>query len=475
MDVSALLNPSCDEQHSYRGRNPSPHAAVPYSEPQTALPKRQKIAKDAPIFSEGNHTIGYVNYPPDEGDGDQDLRAEHERFQVFPLGEIRRKGVRHIPCNSDKKDFLDKTGRDAFEMFQYTFKIPGEEKEYVVVWDYNVGLVRMTPFFKSCKYTKTVPAKAMNQNPGLKDVSYSITGGALVCQGYWMPYDAAKAIAATFCYDIRFALTPVFGQDFPSQCLSREQPGFSKFVIDPVIVRNCIAETDRFRREGTSYRLMASASASPTIPTQMNFDSPSWKPKTMKQRRTRPADIESGYGTDTSKRDTYAFSPHKSPGWTHLNALSSHRSPQWTHLNGRLSPNSLSPKISPRSQWTALNRSPSPPTPSVNSAAFGSSTAWQGSPLLQMPTPTPDDHYGEQIRTKRTHSKVALSEAASDEAPVRPQTSGAVNSDHRTTDSIREIVPSKGDIELAELLLSLGSVGRMLLPPTKRMRRGSTM
>jgi hypothetical protein len=39
-------------------------------------------------------------------------------------------------------------------VFQYTYKRPGEEKEYVVVWDYNVGLVRMTPFFKSCKYTK---------------------------------------------------------------------------------------------------------------------------------------------------------------------------------------------------------------------------------------------------------------------------------------------------------------------------------
>jgi hypothetical protein len=39
-------------------------------------------------------------------------------------------------------------------VFQYTYKRPGEEKEYVVVWDYNVGLVRMTPFFKSLKYTK---------------------------------------------------------------------------------------------------------------------------------------------------------------------------------------------------------------------------------------------------------------------------------------------------------------------------------
>jgi len=143
---------------------------MPYPGPPNVIPKRQKIPKDAPIFSEGNKIVGVVNYPPYEAGDNQNLAAQHQRFQVYPLGEIYRKGVRHIPYNSDKKDFLDKTGRDAFEsksssscmlaqtnqstVFQYTYKRPGEEKEYVVVWDYNVGLVRMTPFFKSCKYSK---------------------------------------------------------------------------------------------------------------------------------------------------------------------------------------------------------------------------------------------------------------------------------------------------------------------------------
>ena len=86
-----------------------------YSGPPIAIPKRQKVPKDAPIFSEGNKIVGFVNYPPYEVENDQDLVAQHQRFQVYPLGEIYRKGVRHIPYNSDKKDFLDKTGRDAFE------------------------------------------------------------------------------------------------------------------------------------------------------------------------------------------------------------------------------------------------------------------------------------------------------------------------------------------------------------------------
>lgn len=43
---------------------------------------------------------------------------------------------------------------DPILVFQYVFKIPGDETEYAVMWDYNVGLVRMTPFFKCCKYSK---------------------------------------------------------------------------------------------------------------------------------------------------------------------------------------------------------------------------------------------------------------------------------------------------------------------------------
>ena len=68
------------------------------------------------------------------------------------------------------------------------------------MWDYNIGLVRITPFFKCCKYSKvcfssnlvldhltdshqTTPAKMLNMNPGLKEITHSITGGALAAQG----------------------------------------------------------------------------------------------------------------------------------------------------------------------------------------------------------------------------------------------------------------------------------------------------
>lgn len=41
-----------------------------------------------------------------------------------------------------------------YAVFQYIFKVPGDDNEYTVMWDYNVGLVRMTPFFKCCRYSK---------------------------------------------------------------------------------------------------------------------------------------------------------------------------------------------------------------------------------------------------------------------------------------------------------------------------------
>src|SRR5271156_4538653 len=86
-------------------------------------------------------------------------------------------------------------------VFQYNFKIPGDDKVYCMMGDYNIGLVRTTPLFKCSGYSKasllfvndatccgidvvqTTPAKMLNRNPGLRDICHSITGGALVAQG----------------------------------------------------------------------------------------------------------------------------------------------------------------------------------------------------------------------------------------------------------------------------------------------------
>lgn len=162
----------------------------------------------------------------------------------------------------------------------------------------------------------------MKDNAGLKEVSYSITGGALVCQGwlcyatdaiaayssilgYWFPYAAAKAIAATFCYDIRWALTPVFGNEFPLMCRPPNDPLFGKFVIDPRIVQSCITETNRFREEGANYRVSATNAATRCHIPEIKFDVPRYT--------LRSNDTDSEYGSGNEHSDGSLFSPQVSP------------------------------------------------------------------------------------------------------------------------------------------------------------------
>lgn len=84
---------------------------------------------------------------------------------------------------------------------------------------------------------QTTPAKALNANPGLREMSHSITGGALAAQGYWMPYTCARAICLTFAFDIRWALTPIFGPSFIRECYPRDDIRFGRFKIDSDIIR----------------------------------------------------------------------------------------------------------------------------------------------------------------------------------------------------------------------------------------------
>ncbi|KAF2867005.1 hypothetical protein BDV95DRAFT_503948 [Massariosphaeria phaeospora] len=445
MKIQSLLNPFCGDHHGYRSSESPTPATQPRSVvPIASAPKRQKIPKDAAIFTEGNKIVGPVNYPPYEAGDDEDLAAQHRMFQVYPMskGDIYSKGVRHIPYNSEKKDFMVKTGREAFEVFQYAFKIPGEDKEYVVLWDYNVGLVRITPFFKSCKYSKTTPAKVLNQNQGLRDISYSITGGALVGQGYWMPYNAAKAVAATFCYNIRWALTPVFGKEFLTQCTHPKDPNFAKFLIDPSIVLACTIDTNRWREEGSAWRPTPSETTSIVGTPKMQFACPPWGMKVMKQQRlAKPVDLESGYGTDTDQSDRYLFSP----------------------------------QVSPRSvTWTSVNRSQSPASPpTFHSPAFSPPVRAIPPPPNPWLTSVPSGCTEEQLRTKRTHSKVAVGNGNVDVDICRPTTASSVIEPGYSESAISgNCVQPMDQVDAAQVLLQISNGGESL-PPPKRTRRGS--
>ena len=71
--------------------------------------------------------------------------------------------------------------------------------------------------------------------------------------GYWMPFEAAKALAANFAWSIREALTPIFGEGFLSLCLQPGDPTFGNFKIDQAIIQACTQEQQSWLQRSDAY------------------------------------------------------------------------------------------------------------------------------------------------------------------------------------------------------------------------------
>jgi hypothetical protein len=113
--IRSLLNP-LPESHS-RGGSTLPNLSLTAHPRDNRAPachrvKRQRMPKDVPIFNKGK-VRGELRYPPCEYQ-DAKLAEEHRRFEIHPMGHIGEY-PRHIPYNSEKKSFLERTGRESFE------------------------------------------------------------------------------------------------------------------------------------------------------------------------------------------------------------------------------------------------------------------------------------------------------------------------------------------------------------------------
>lgn len=69
------------------------------------------MSKDGPVFRQGS-VQGELRYPPCE-ERDEYLAKIHAEWRLHPMGRIADY-PRHIPYQSDKKTFQEKTGRDSF-------------------------------------------------------------------------------------------------------------------------------------------------------------------------------------------------------------------------------------------------------------------------------------------------------------------------------------------------------------------------
>ncbi|KAJ5730375.1 APSES transcription factor Xbp1 [Penicillium malachiteum] len=271
--IRDLLNPLPEEDPKPQLPERRRRVIMPKLQTPTRRPaKTGAIPKDAPLFRAGG-TRGEVRYPPNE-DRTPELAQIHREWSIFPSNNIDHY-PRNIPYQSDKKSFQEKTGRDYFNVFQYTFKVPGEDTEWMIMWDYNIGLVRTTHLFKCIGHTKTAPGRVIANSAGLRDICHSITGGSLAAQGYWMPYGVARAVALTFCWKIRYALTPVFGNDFPDQCIEPSNGGqtsLSSIIVDPTIIR-------RAAEMSALYRLYELQEGNGNIPPISSYQSMTANPR----------------------------------------------------------------------------------------------------------------------------------------------------------------------------------------------------
>ncbi|KAK5175768.1 uncharacterized protein LTR77_000908 [Saxophila tyrrhenica] len=301
-----------------------------------------------PISNTGTASVNYPAFEIHErpiclSRADQD--ELYRKHKLFKMKTATKDGsgcisdvTKHIPYSSDKKGFGEKTGRDGFNVFEYSFQLPdeGDGKPYTVMWDYENGLVRITPFFKACKYSKTTPAKALSTNAGVKELSHSITGGALTAQGYWLPYQCARAICLTFCWHIRWPLVHIFGPSFIRECLPPSDPNFGKFKISQEIVRCATLEVEAWKPSPTSTRNNTATAAPRSTPA----------PKALRPRSLKPP-FKPGSPFDSSSSQTSSYrltTPlADSPGISPKSAFREHAitSSGWTSVNRPYASSSL--------------------------------------------------------------------------------------------------------------------------------------
>ena len=129
-----------------------------------------------------------------------------------------------------------------------------------------------------------------------------------------MPFEAAKAVAATFCYHIRYALTPLFGLDFVSMCIRPGEEGFGHMVIDREIVRKCTEEANNFRALSRE----SSLATSPITPVSA-VHGKKWTHRSLRPRASGQYGEENGDYTDNEGSDRYHASPQSTVSWTAMN------------------------------------------------------------------------------------------------------------------------------------------------------------
>jgi len=190
-----------------------------------------------------------------------------------------------------------------------------------------------------------------------------------------MPYSCARAICLTFCWPIRWALTPIFGQSFIKDCFSPEHAGFGRFKISIEVIRCAQLDAEGLRSGPGSHSATPAAetngyaSAAQEIPQPAPLKElrPRKEPPTFKLGSPFESDSEASernYIHTPTPFESPELSPkttrfHASPGWTSINREHRNLTPPSPPNNtpvGSLSYSLLTePRTMPATSWRALD------------------------------------------------------------------------------------------------------------------------
>lgn len=119
-----------------------------------------------------------------------------------------------------------------------------------VIWDHDTGYVHLTGLWRAALQERALQknsdgvvhvksnskadiVKLLELTPkSLHPFIKRVRGGFLKIQGTWVPFHLCRKLALRFCFYIRYKLVPIFGPDFPSQCLRPSDAGFGVLRFD---------------------------------------------------------------------------------------------------------------------------------------------------------------------------------------------------------------------------------------------------
>lgn len=215
--------------------------------------------------------------------------------------------------------------------------------------------------------------------------------------------DAAKHIAKSFCWSIRYALTPVFGHNFPEMCLKPSDESFGNMTIDPAITERCRRQADYFREQELQLKIrevakfahldsLARRSATPSSPVACKTK----RGRKYKEEQICPSPYTSPYMTSAKSDDGYSSSGSPVPAYRSA----------FTPVN--------TPRQPPRSVPYPERKLPSP----AEILAQSTPSFYTLQPPLT-PAPTVGRYSSPEISPKTIPRKIIFKDPAHDRLPAR--------------------------------------------------------